>query len=353
MIVIDGSSYSGSGTILRYGVALATLMGRALRVTNIRAKRPKPGLRHQHLAAVLACVAFSGGRVDGAEVGSQEIAYYPGPCVNPGRYAFDVGSAGSTTLLSFSLMIPALYAAGPCAFTLTGGLFQDFAPSAFHMKHCLLALLARMGARVSLHAARPGYVPQGQGRLTMTVEPLTGPLQPLRLLRQGKVGTVRGISLASHLAEQRVARRMAHTCTRVLQERGLTANVEIREDTSAAQRGAALMIWTAPHAQGILGAGMAGAQGRSSERIGTSVAADLLTDLSTGATVDRHLADQLVIFAALADGTTSYRIPEVTDHVETNLWLVQEILGAKTDVQGNVVTVQGIGRPCRGLTPRS
>jgi RNA 3'-terminal phosphate cyclase (ATP) len=312
-------------------------------MTHIRAKRPKPGLRRQHLGAVLACVEISRGSVEGAEVGSQEIVYHPGPAVHPGTYAFDVGSAGSTTLLSFALMIPALYSTGSCSVTVTGGLFQDFAPTAFHMKHCLLPILGRMGAHISLNVARPGYVPQGQGRLHMKVDPLTGPLEPLHILHQGKVGTIRGFSLASHLAEQQVAQRMAQTCTRALQERGLRATVEIREDTLAAQRGAALLIWAETATGAILGADMAGAQGRSSERIGKSVAADLLQDLATGAAVDRHLADQLIIFAALADGTTSYRIPEVTEHVESNLWLAQEILGAKADVQGNVVTVQGIG----------
>jgi len=353
MRVIDGSRYSGSGTILRYAVALATLTGMPLRVINIRVKRPKPGLRLQHLGAVLACVEISRGHVEGAEVGSQEVVYHPGPAVHPGAYALDVGSAGSTTLLSFALMIPAMYARGSCSVTVTGGLFQDFAPTAFHMKHCLLPLLARMGAQISLNVARPGYVPQGQGRLHMKIEPLADSLKPLRLLHQGKVGTIRGVSLASHLAEQRVAQRMAQACTRVLQERGLRATVEIREDTLAAQRGAALMIWAETGTGAILGADMAGAQGRSSEKIGRSVASDLLQDLSSAATVDRHLADQLVIFAALADGTTSYRIPEVTEHVESNLWLVQEILGAKADVQGNVVTVQGIGHGSRGKVPQS
>lgn len=194
MIIIDGSRHSGSGTILRHAVALATLMGRPLRVTNIRVKRPKPGLRRQHLAAVLACVEISRGRVEGAEVGSQEIVYHPGPVVHPGTYAFDVGSAGSTTLLSFALMIPALYATGPWSVTITGGIFQDFAPSAFHVKHCVLPLLARMGAHITLNVARPGYVPQGQGRLYMRIEPVAGPLQPLRLLHQGKLGTIRGFS---------------------------------------------------------------------------------------------------------------------------------------------------------------
>ena len=66
-------------------------------------------------------------------------------------------------------------------------------------------------------------------------------------------------------------------------------------------------------------------------------------DLAAGATVDRHLADQLILFAALADGETRYRIPRMTDHVVSNLWIVEIMLGARTVREGNIITIGGIG----------
>lgn len=102
----------------------------------------------------------------------------------------------------------------------------------------------------------------------------------------------------------------------------------------------------------MIGSDMAGAPGRSSERIAGLVTTRLIEDMQTGAALDRHLADQIVMFAALAQGVTTFRIPAVTDHVQSNLWLVREILGAKTEVAGNVVTVEGIGlRPYLGHVP--
>jgi RNA 3'-terminal phosphate cyclase (ATP) len=343
MIDIDGSKHSGSGTIVRYAMALATLLGEPLRVRNIRSNRPKPGLRHQHLAALLACARISGGHVEGAAMGSGEIVYHPGPFVKEGDYAFDVGSAGSTTLLSFALMIPALFASGPCRFEVTGGLFQDCAPSAYYMRHCLFTILERMGARLSLDVLRPGYVPHGRGLLAVLVHPVTESLNSLELRRQGTVKTVRGVSLASHLSEQRVAPRMAQTCVRLLKAQKLLADIHVVEEATAAQRGAVLTIWGETDTGALLGSTRAGARGRPSENIAKSVAESLLEDLSAGATVDRHLADQLVIFAALAKGTTTYRIPELTDHIRSNLWLVEKILGARTEVEADVLTVEGIG----------
>ncbi|GAI92546.1 unnamed protein product, partial [marine sediment metagenome] len=93
----------------------------------------------------------------------------------------------------------------------------------------------------------------------------------------------------------------------------------------------------------IIGADRAGEPRRTSEDIGRYVARNLIEDLATGATVDRYLADQLIFYAALADGVSQYRIPRLTEHIETNLWLVESILGAKTKVNKNLVKIQGIG----------
>ncbi|MFZ5866132.1 MAG: RNA 3'-terminal phosphate cyclase [Thermodesulfobacteriota bacterium] len=343
MISIDGSQYSGSGTILRYALALATLVHQPLQVKNIRARRPKPGLRPQHLAAVVACSRISGGRVEGAEVGSSEILYEPGPTIVPGEYRFDVGSAGSTTLLAFSLSIPALFAAGTTKFFLTGGLFQDFAPSLFHMQHCLLPLLERMGAKIGMTMIRPGYVPRGQGTVEVTVHPVRSALKPLTAVGQGTIAQVRGISLASHLIDQQVSTRMADTCRSMLEQRGLSVKIEISDEVNAAQKGAALCIWTESDTGAVLGSDMAGAPRRPSEKIAKSVATHFLEDLDSGATVDRHLADQLIIFGALARGATTYTIPRMTEHVESNLWLVREILGARAEIFNNVLTIHGVG----------
>jgi RNA 3'-terminal phosphate cyclase (ATP) len=119
--------------------------------------------------------------------------------------------------------------------------------------------------------------------------------------------------------------------------------VEIRQDESALQRGAALFLGVETSTGCILGADRAGKRGRRSEAIAEHVVSSLREDLAAGATVDRHLADQLILFAALAGGETRYRIPMMTDHIESNLWLVETMLGARTMREGNVITVEGIG----------
>lgn len=340
---IDGSQRSGSGTIVRTAVALAALLGEELRVVNVRARRNPPGLRPQHLRAVEAVAEVCGAQVEGAEVGSQAFTFRPSGHLRSGRFVWDIGTAGSATLLAMTVLPVAAFGPGPSTFRIRGGLFQDFAPSAFHLQHVVLPMLGRMGIRAELEIVRPGYVSTGGGIVELRVQPTTGPLRPLDLQEQGAVVRVRGIALASHLRARRVGERMAQRCAHRLRSAGLEARIEVVNDETAPQPGAALAVFAETTTGVRLGADRAGAPGRPSEAIADDVARMLLEDLRSGATVDRHFADQLVVYAALAEGTTEFRVPEVTDHVDTNLWLVQEITGAGVSLDGQRVRIRGIG----------
>jgi RNA 3'-terminal phosphate cyclase (ATP) len=342
MIEIDGSMHSGSGTVLRYAVALAALRAEPLRIRNIRERRDKPGLRPQHLQAVRACSAFCGGRLQGDEVGSRTIVFQPGRNRKGGEFRFDIGTAGSATMLAFTLIPLALFAERPSRFCLTGGLFQDFAPGAFHMRDVLLTHLTGMGAQVRMRVERPGYVPKGGGRLLLEVAPVRSPLTFLQRLEPGKPRRFRGVALASHLAGEQVAERMAARCRELLAG-DVPVEMDVLKDSSALQKGAALYLGVETTTGCLLGADQAGKRGRPSEAIAEFVVSSLREDLAAGATVDRHLADQIILFAALAAGETRYRIPMMTDHVESNLWLVETMLGARTAREGNLITVEGIG----------
>lgn len=345
VIRIDGSMHSGSGTLLRYAATLATLTREPLHMVRIRAKRPKPGLRPQHLQALRSCCHLCSGRLEGDEVGSQEIFFVPGKRLPGGDYHWDIGTAGSATMLAFTVIPAALFADGPSRFFITGGVFQDFAPSGFHMQKVLIPLVREMAAhsKVEMEIVRPGYVPKGNGQLEVKVTPVSSPLKPLHMLDQGSIEAIRGISLASHLDREKVSRRMADECERLLKDKGCPVDIRVMDDGTSVQKGAALTLWAETDTGCRIGADQAGKPGRRSESIADFVVRSLLEDLATSATTDRHLADQLILFAALASGTTQYLIPGKTDHVESNLWLVNEVLGVRTDLNGATLAIEGIG----------
>ena len=342
MIEVDGAQRSGSGTIVRYAVAFSGLLGIPVRVRNARALRPKPGLRPQHVAAIRAAAELCGARATNLRVNATEFTFEPAGPPRGGTFDWRIGTAGSTTMLALGLLPLAAFARERVRARVTGGLFQDFAPSPHHLAQVLAPLLERMGLRFRLGIERPGYVPSGEGVLTLEVDPLEGPLRPLRLEERGQVARVDGVALSSHLEERGVSERMAAACGAKLARAGLEPSIERAHDAQATQPGASLAVWAHAPGGAVLGADAAGAIGRSSEWIGRSVAGALLADLATGATVDTHAADMLVLFAALAAGETRYVAPRVTEHVETNLWLVERF-GARATREGTRIRIEGIG----------
>ena len=104
MLHLDGSRFSGSGTIVRFAVPLAALTGQDLRLINIRARRDPPGLRPQHLQAVAAVAQLCQGSLTGGAVGSRELVFRPGRLPQGGSFQWDIGTAGSTTMLALALL---------------------------------------------------------------------------------------------------------------------------------------------------------------------------------------------------------------------------------------------------------
>ncbi|HSN05480.1 MAG TPA: RNA 3'-terminal phosphate cyclase [Nitrospira sp.] len=351
MLTIDGSRYSGSGSIVRQAVAFSALTDRAIYVINARAKREKPGLRPQHLRVVEAIAELVNGRTEGLTQGSQEFTFQPGPLKTGRHYHWDIGSAGSTTMLSLGILPVLAFARAPVCVELRGGLFQDFAPSVFHLQHVLLPMLGSMGLSAEVEIVRPGYVPRGDGILRLTVSPLSKPFKPLIREEAGPVRRLWGIALSSHLEERHVSRRMAEAAQERLEESGYAAEIESRHDTLSPQRGAALALFADREGAVRLGADRAGALRRSAESIGKHAAGQLLDDLATGATVDRFAADQIIPFAALAEGESRFIIPGMTDHVLTSAWLAELFLGAQVTIDGQRLTIHGVGfRPDRDRT---
>jgi RNA 3'-terminal phosphate cyclase (ATP) len=219
------------------------------------------------------------------------------------------------------------------------------------LKYVLFPILRKMGIDVDLEIIRPGYVPKGGGIIEIKVSPQKEKLKPIVMIEQGKMSEIRGIALSSLLKERRVSERMAKECQKKLRTKGYNAKIEILYDTKdnpvyqkvSIQAGASLAIWAETSAECLIGSDMAGKLRRSAEFIGREVAKNLIEDLESGATVDRHLADQLIPFCALAKGESEYLIPQMMEHIETRLWLIGKMLGAKTEVKNKLIRIKGVG----------
>lgn len=338
MLEIDASYGEGGGQLLRTAVALAAITGTAVQLRGIRAGRSKPGLAPQHLAAVRAVAAVCGAGLEPLELGAQALRFVPG-ALRAGRYEFDIGTAGSITLLLQALLPVLLRAPGPSEVIVHGGTDVRAAPPLDYYTHVLLHLLRPMGVQVQLQELRRGYFPRGGGEVRVRVTP--GPLQALRLAGAGALTAVHGLAHVANLPAH-IAERMRDAALAPLAARGRSAQIETRllGPTQAIGMGGALVLW-AQTAHSTLGAARVAERGLRAEDIGAGVAAELLAELDSGAAVDVHAADQLLIYCALAEGESHYSTRELSRHAQTAMWLIEHFLPRRfrTEVQAGRVAI--------------
>jgi RNA 3'-terminal phosphate cyclase (ATP) len=333
MFEIDGSQKSGSGTILRLSVALATIRGLPLHIYNIRMNRPQPGLKPQHLESVLTAAKLCDAEVIGAEINSRELWFKPKK-VKGGAFEAEIGTAGSITMLLTAVLPICLFADQPVQLHVSkGGTDVSHSPTINYLRFVFLPMLNRMGLETDLMIHRYGYYPKGLGEVTLTVKPSQS-LTSLCLEDSGKVSVIKGISVCTFLAERKVAQRQANAASNYLSEKGYKTDIQIVNDSSnPAQKGSSLVLWTETDSNALLGADAIGELGKASETVGNEAAQAIYSEISAKPTVDLHLADLLIPYVALAQGKSTYLAAALSEHLQANIWLAEKMLGVKIEAE--------------------
>jgi RNA 3'-phosphate cyclase len=325
---IPGDTGEGGGQIARMAIALAAVTGTAIRLTRIRAKRSKPGLAAQHLTALRAVAALAGGDIEGLALGATEVTFRPGP-IEGGEHRFDVGTAGSITLLVQALLPVLLAARRRSTVRLVGGTDVRGAPPLDYLRFVLLPLVARCGVDARIELLRRGYYPRGGGEVELTVRP-AAPRSPGRLV----AGPLRAIRAFVHTARlpEHVALRMRDAA--LSQLAGLP--VEATLDTHAESFGpGGAIVLAADRGGTTLGAGRVAERGVRAETLGESAGAELARDLALDIALDVHAADQSIVYLALAcaaGGTASFTTAEASLHTTTAIWLAERFLPVRFTV---------------------
>jgi RNA 3'-terminal phosphate cyclase (ATP) len=342
VLEIDGSQKSGSGTILRLSVALSAVLNEPLHIFNIRKKRTQPGLRFQHLEAVITAAKICNAEVKGAKLGSKELWFTPHE-IKGGDVHAEIGTAGSIPMLLLTVLPICAYAKNSVRLHVTkGGTDVKNAPTTNYLKHVLLPMLAQMGLKASITVQKYGYYPKGMGEITLEVEPCFS-FDPIKLGKLGNIQDVRGVSVCTFLADRKVAQRQAMAANERLKSACLVAEIEMVNDMSnPLQKGSSLVLWAEAESGAILGGDAIGELGKPSEAVGREAAENLLKELDCKATVDLHLADMLVPYVSLAKGRSAYLSRVITEHLDTNIWLAHEILGVEFNLAkvGNLYSVE-------------
>jgi len=344
-LVIDGAHGEGGGQILRCSVAFAAMMGRPVRIENIRAGRRKPGLAAQHVTAIRAAAAVCGAEIAGCELGSGTLAFTPGHPVRAGDYAFDVaearegGSAGAACLVLQTVLLPLAMAEGNSRVTVRGGTHMAWSPSFDYLRDVFLPGVRPLGLAATLELEAWGWFPIGKGCVRAAIHG-SGPrnTRHATLVERGDLVEITGRAVAANLPAH-IPQRMADRARALLG--GLEAPVNIvPERVRAACPGAGIFL-AARYENANCGFTALGARGKPSEEVAEEAVAALLAHRSTGAALDRHLGDQILAPLAVADGPSTFTVEAVSRHLRTNAWLIDRFGLARITID---VANGGVGR---------
>jgi RNA 3'-terminal phosphate cyclase (ATP) len=334
LIEVDGGKKTGSGTILRLAIALSGITGRSLHIRNIRQNRPQPGLKPQHLEAVLTAAKLCNAEVQGAKIGSRELWFKPGE-IKGGKITAEIGTAGSIPLLLTTILPICAFSDSPVDLIVSrGGTDVSHAPTINYLRYVLLPTLNRMGLHATIDVHKYGYYPKGNGEVAATIEP-ANLLRALQLRDFGSIKTIKGVSVCTFLAERKVAERQAEAARLYLSKRGYAAEIQIVNDESnPLQKGSSLLLWAETDTGALIGADAIGEIKKSSEKVGEEAARKLREEITAKPTVDIHLADLLIPYIALAEGKSVFLARTISEHLETNVWLAEEILKIRFNIEG-------------------
>jgi len=362
-IEIDGSYGEGGGQVLRTALTLSALTGKSTHIHKIRAGRKNPGLAPQHLTGVLAAAAICKAEVRGTEIGSTEVLFTPRPrATEEGFFEFDVtkvsrgGSAGSVTLVLQTILFPLALSGRPVELTLKGGTHVAWSPPYDYLADVFLPTLSKMGLDAGCSLGSWGFYPVGGGEVSVKIggarpageDPRNRSFKAVRLTERGDLIEVTGRAVVANLPKD-IADRMARRTAEILGEKGIEADVTpIR--VGGKSTGAGVFL-TARYAHGLAGFSALGKRGLPAERVALDACRDFLAFHKTGAAIDRHLADQIVLPMALAEGRSEMAIECVTSHLLTSAHVIRQFIPATIEIEGDEgdagrVVVCGVGMGC-------
>jgi RNA 3'-terminal phosphate cyclase (ATP) len=317
---IVGSFGEGGGQILRTALSLAAITNKRLHIDNIRAKRPNPGLAKQHLACVEAARKICDAKCRGSEIRSTALDFIPDR-VQPGNFVFDIGSAGSASLV-IQTVLPVLFCADdPSSVTVTGGTHNPWAPPFDFLKESFVPVISAMGFKADCRLLRFGFFPAGGGKISFDIQP--------KGTDKGKAVDLCEPEFAPKISAKiytaRLPIQIAQKQRKLLLSSGLgIENIEHIDITDSAGAGNCVVIRVCGPNRTSVFTGF-GSKGKPSEKVIDEVVSEARDFLTSGSAVDHYLADQLLIYMAI-QRAGKFTTNQLSSHITTNMEVIKRFL---------------------------
>lgn len=332
MIEIDGSFGEGGGQILRTALSLSCLFNKPFRILNIRKGRKNPGLMPQHLTCVKAAQLLSDAHVEGDYIGSTDLVFCPSK-IRGGDFFFDIGTAGSTSLVLQTLIPSLIFLNDKSRLTLKGGTHVPFSPCFHYISEVFGPTLEKIGIKINLFIESYGFYPKGGGKVLVEVLPVDK-IGPLYIDYRGKILRLKGYSGTANLPLSIAERQIKGALERLSSINGLDIQIKIM-DVKSIGEGTFLFIKSESE-NSIAGFTSLGQKGKKAEDVGYEAAKGFIDYFFSGAALDNHLPDQIVLYLALSSGESFFSTSCITNHLITNLFTIRLFHEFKYHISGNV-----------------
>jgi RNA 3'-terminal phosphate cyclase (ATP) len=319
---IDGSHGEGGGQILRSALTLSAITQKPIKIENIRHNRKVPGLRPSHLSTIKLLGKICNAKIDGLSVGSTCITFSPGQ-IQDARLQENVGTAGSISLI-LQAIIPAVALAGKkLKLSISGGTDVPWSPTSNYTKFVLGEAFLRLGIKFEMNIKKRGYYPKGGGQADVTVFPCHK-LVPIHLSKR-TTKEAKILCSLSGISQNEIANNIS-SAKNTLEQQGFSTQTQITEENTL-NSGASFLVYN-HDSSSINGADeLLDLQNRAS--FGKSSTNSFVSS-SLGA--DSNLSDMLVTPLALAKEMSIFTVPQISKHLETNLYITSKITGCKYGV---------------------
>lgn len=330
MIKIDGSFGEGGGQILRSALTLSAIKNRPFEIYNIRAGRKKPGLAAQHLQCVRATARICNADVRGAEIGSLSLKFHPEE-IESGDYCFEIGTAGSVSLVLQTIFLPLSLAKGQSSVAIIGGTHVPFSPCFHYLNDQWFFYMKKIGFDARLDMVRAGFYPKGGGEIRISVKH-PKKMYPMVLEERGRLVKVRGISAVGNL-DPSIAERQKKRALKRLSEINIRPEIEVIAMPAFAKGTMLLLIGEFENSQCCYFS--LGAIGKKAEKVADEACEGLEYFLETKGVIDEHLSDQIILPLSLTTGASKLTTPKITQHLLTNTEVIKLFSDTKIQIKGD------------------
>ena len=187
-----------------------------------------------------------------------------------------------------------------------------------------------MGFKINLEMARAGFYPKGGGEIRGTISPIQT-IYPLNIHNRGQLKQIRGSSAVANL-DRSIAERQRDRVVRRLGSQYPLNDIRISHIPSNFKGTTLYLVCEFEYSQCCYFS--LGAKGKPAEQVADEVCKKIEYFLSTDATIDEYLADQLLLPLSFANGSSTFSTAKVTNHLLTNVEVIRQFNTADISVSG-------------------